>query len=88
VVDRQLPPRPVREGRPRRRQKYTDQVRPYAGGTRLERNWELTWHSLRHTFCTVALEDWKLPESTVCLLAGHSNSNSTRTRFIERRWRV
>ncbi len=62
--------------------KYVDEVRPYAGGTRLERNWELTWHSLRHTFCTVALEEWKLPESTVSMLAGHSNPNFTRTRYV------
>ncbi|MEO9323302.1 site-specific integrase [Nocardioides sp. C4-1] len=51
---------------------YSDLERPYDGVTRIERQWHLTWHSLRHTFCTVALEEWGLPESTVSLLAGHS----------------
>lgn len=62
--------------------KYTDRARAYAGGTRRERSWQLTWHSLRHTFCTVALEEWKLPDSTVSLLAGHSDPNFTRTRYV------
>jgi len=62
--------------------KYTDRDNPYSGGTRRERCWELTWHSLRHTFCTVALEEWKLPDSTVSLLAGHSDPNFTRTRYV------
>lgn len=61
---------------------YTDEQRPYGGSTRLERTWSLTWHSLRHTFCTVALEEWKLPESTVAMLAGHSDPNFTRTRYV------
>lgn len=61
---------------------YTDEQRPHAGRTRLERSWALTWHSLRHTFCTVALEEWKLPESTVAMLAGHSDPNFTRTRYV------
>jgi integrase len=62
--------------------KYTDRDNPYAGGTRRERCWELTWHSLRHTFCTVALEEWKLADSIVSLLAGHSDPNFTRTRYV------
>jgi integrase len=61
---------------------YTDETRPYAGGLRERRSWHLTWHSLRHTFCTVALEDWKLPDSTVSLLAGHSDPNFTRSRYV------
>lgn len=62
--------------------KFTDEMRPHAGTTRLERRWELTWHSLRHTFCTSALEDWHLPDSTVSMLAGHSDPNFTRTRYV------
>lgn len=61
---------------------YADEQRPYAGTTRTERTWALTWHSLRHTFCTVALEEWKLPESTVAMLAGHSDPNFTRSRYV------
>lgn len=61
---------------------FTDELRPNAGTTRLERRWELTWHSLRHTFCTTALEDWGLADSTVSMLAGHSDPNFTRTRYV------
>lgn len=56
--------------------------RPYAGRTRTERTWGLTWHSLRHTFCTVALEVWKLADSTVAELAGHDDSSTTRRLYV------
>ncbi|WP_194894620.1 tyrosine-type recombinase/integrase [Catenulispora pinisilvae] len=36
-----------------------------------------TWHSLRHVFCTTALNDWHLPLTDVSMLAGHATTAIT-----------
>jgi site-specific recombinase XerD len=36
-----------------------------------------TWHTLRHVFCSTALNTWKLDVSDVSRLAGHSNTRVT-----------
>jgi hypothetical protein len=62
---------------------YQDVVAPYGRGkTREERKWALTWHSLRHTFCTAALETWGLPVTVVSTLAGHSDPQFTMSRYV------
>lgn len=46
------------------------------------RDWELPWHALRHHFCTVALEAWRLPDTVVAVLAGHESSDFTRKKYV------
>lgn len=58
---------------------FDDEGRPQ---TRKQRSWALTWHSLRHTFCTVALEEWRLDDTVVAQLAGHKNSLTTRRLYV------
>ncbi|WP_194924912.1 tyrosine-type recombinase/integrase [Catenulispora pinisilvae] len=36
-----------------------------------------TWHSMRHLFCTTALNDWGLDVTDVAALAGHSSTRIT-----------
>jgi integrase len=41
-----------------------------------------TWHTLRHVFCTTALNTWKLDVSDVSRLAGHSNTRVTFEMYV------
>ena len=41
-----------------------------------------TWHSLRHTFCSTALDTWDLPVADVSILAGHSNTRITMELYV------
>ena len=41
-----------------------------------------TWHSLRHTFCSTALDTWNLPVADVSILAGHANTRITMELYI------
>lgn len=52
------------------------------GKTKTIQSWNLVWHSFRHTFCTFALEEWNLKESTVADLAGHADANTTRRLYV------
>ncbi len=36
-----------------------------------------TWHSLRHVFCTTALDAWGIEVADVSRLVGHANSRVT-----------
>lgn len=62
---------------------YVDEEVPYGKGARQQRKWDLVWHSLRHTFCTVALDEWGLPDTTVAYLAGHGDTTLTRSRYVD-----
>jgi len=44
------------------------------------RGW--TWHSLRHVFCTTALNIWRMDVSDVSRLAGHSNVRITLEMYV------
>ena len=41
-----------------------------------------TWHSLRHVFCTTALNIWRMDVSDVSRLAGHSNIRITLEMYV------
>jgi integrase len=41
-----------------------------------------TWHSLRHAFCTTALQTWKLEPTDVSRMAGHANYRITLDMYI------
>ena len=43
-----------------------------------------TWHSLRHVFCTTALNIWRMDVSDVSRLAGHSNVRITLEMYVGR----
>jgi integrase len=43
---------------------------------------EVTWHSLRHVFCTTALSTWKLDVSDVSRLARHRNTRVTFEMYV------
>jgi integrase len=47
-----------------------------------ERAFDLTWHSLRHTFATVALDEWGVPITKVALLCGHASRAVTERLYI------
>lgn len=51
-------------------------------GTITERSFDLTWHSLRHTFATVALDEWNVPITKVAMLCGHSSRQVTERLYI------
>lgn len=46
------------------------------------RVWVMSWHSLRHRFCTAALNEWGLSLLDVCLLAGHESVQTTSRLYI------
>ena len=41
-----------------------------------------TWHSLRHVFCTTALNTWEMDVSDVSHLAGHANVRVTLEMYV------
>jgi integrase len=41
-----------------------------------------TWHSLRHVFCTTALNTWRMDASDVSRLAGHANIRITLEMYV------
>jgi hypothetical protein len=41
-----------------------------------------TFHTLRHVFCTTALNDWDLDVTDVSVLAGHANTQITMERYV------
>lgn len=45
-------------------------------------NGEWTWHTLRHVFCTTAINEWKMDLTDVTRLAGHANSHITTERYL------
>ena len=49
-------------------------------GTSLTDQW--TWHSLRHVFCTTALNIWGMDVADVSRLAGHSNVRITLEMYV------
>lgn len=42
----------------------------------------ISWHSLRHSFCSTALDEWGVSITDVSLLAGHANRGVTETLYI------
>ena len=52
----------------------------HVGGTSEIRGW--TWHSLRHVFCTTALNIWRMDVSDVSRLAGHANIRITLEMYV------
>ena len=49
-------------------------------GTSEIRGW--TWHSLRHVFCTTALNIWRMDAADVSRLAGHANVRITLEMYV------
>ncbi|MBO0815926.1 MAG: tyrosine-type recombinase/integrase, partial [Actinobacteria bacterium] len=45
-------------------------------------NGRWTWHSLRHVFCTTALNAWKLDATDVSRMAGHANYRITLDMYV------
>jgi integrase len=49
-------------------------------GSGASRQW--TWHSLRHVFCTTALNIWRMDVADVSRLAGHANIRITLEMYV------
>lgn len=55
----------------------------HASGWRdVQGNGSWSMHTLRHVFCTTALNDWKIDVTDVSVLAGHANTRITLERYV------
>lgn len=52
------------------------------GKTKTIQQWNFVWHSLRHRFCTFALEEWGQDLSVVSVAAGHADAATTMRLYV------